>query len=101
MFNGDFMVGINTPMGSVTFHIKLEHWESILVKRIENSPEYDGASSQEMLFRLCSLIDKEKIMCKISFEVLKVEKDICLFARFCSVDQRKAPERFRTAPPFL
>jgi len=56
MFNGDFIVGINTPKGVASYHIKLEYWDLFDVKEVENSPKYDGYTSDEVLERLISLI---------------------------------------------
>lgn len=41
MFEGDFIVGINTPQGIATFHIKLEYWDLFNIPEIENAPKYD------------------------------------------------------------
>ena len=41
-FNGCFIVGINTPQGTISRHVKLEHWDEFEVQEIENAPRYDG-----------------------------------------------------------
>lgn len=41
-FNGCFIVGINTPQGTISRHVKLERWDEFEVREIENAPEYDG-----------------------------------------------------------
>ena len=58
MFDGDFIVGINTPKGVASYHIKLEYWDLFQVKEIKKAPKYDGYTSEEVLDRLISLIQK-------------------------------------------
>ena len=48
MFEGYFIVGINTPQGMYTYHYKLEHWDLFKVKEIPQSPEYDGHTSADV-----------------------------------------------------
>lgn len=60
MFNDDFIAGIYTPKGFVTFHFKLKYWDLFPIKEIERGPKYDGYSEEEALDRLSSLIDIEK-----------------------------------------
>ena len=55
MFNGDFMAGINTPEGIVSYHIKLEYWNLFNVPEIEHGPKYDGYTDEDVLERLLSL----------------------------------------------
>ena len=61
MFNGDFVVGINTPLGVVSYHCKLEFWDLFDdVKEIPNAPEYDGCTQDETFARLRSLASESK-----------------------------------------
>ena len=55
MFNGDFMAGINTPDGIVTYHIKMEYWDLFDVPEIDRGPKYDGYDDEEVFKRLLSL----------------------------------------------
>ena len=55
MFNGCFIVGINTPNGVATYHFKLEYWDEFPIKEIEHAPQYDGYSPEESLSRVKSL----------------------------------------------
>lgn len=59
MFNGDFVVGINTSLGYSTFHIKLEYWDLFLIPEIERAYPYDGHSPEENIQRILSLIPKK------------------------------------------
>ena len=55
MFEGCFIIGINTPTGEATYHIKLKYWEMFNIQEIEHAPKYDGYSSDEVLKRLQTL----------------------------------------------
>jgi hypothetical protein len=59
MFNGDFVVGLNTPAGPASYHFKLEFWDLFDVKEIPNAPKYDGYTSFEALERLRSIINQK------------------------------------------
>ena len=54
MFDGYFIVGINTPQGQFTYHYQLEYWELFKVKELEKAPEYDGHTPDD-IDRLYSL----------------------------------------------
>lgn len=55
MFNGCFIAGINTPLGIATYHFKLEYWDEFPIKELENAPQYDEYSPDEVLSRVKSL----------------------------------------------
>lgn len=55
MFNGDFIVGINTPKGPATFHIKLKYWDLFNVIELDRAFAYDGSSVEDVMDRLLSL----------------------------------------------
>lgn len=55
MFNGCFIVGINTPNGIATYHFKLEYWDEFSIKELKHAPKYDGYSQEEVLSRVMSL----------------------------------------------
>lgn len=60
MFGGNFIAGINTPEGVVTYHIKLKYWDLFEVLELERAPKYDNYSSNEVLQRIQSLTKKIK-----------------------------------------
>lgn len=55
MFNGDFIVGINTPEGIASYHIKLEYWSLFDVPEVDRAPKYDNYSPDEAMNRILSL----------------------------------------------
>lgn len=57
MFDGDFIVGLNTPEGPASYHFKMGFWEIFNIPEIPNAPKYDGYTSQEALERFLSIID--------------------------------------------
>ena len=55
MFNDNFIAGINTPDGIVTYHIKLKYWEMFSIPELERAPKYDGYDSSDVIDRVLSL----------------------------------------------
>ena len=56
-FNGGwFIVGVDTPEGSYTYHYEEEHWGLFHCKEVDKAPPFDGHTS-ENVNRLLSLID--------------------------------------------
>jgi hypothetical protein len=53
MFPGYFIVGINLPTGTITYHYKLEHWDDFAgVIELEHAPAWDGAGPADTVDRL-------------------------------------------------
>ena len=43
MFEGSFIVGIDTPDGQYSYHYDLEFWDMFnKIKELDKAPEYDG-----------------------------------------------------------
>lgn len=55
MYDGMFIVGINTPHGQATYHYDIEpYWNYFIVQEIETAPIWDGHTPEEALSRLLS-----------------------------------------------
>lgn len=53
MFPGYFIVGVDLPTGTVTYHYKLKHWDDfVAVPEREHAPRWDGAGPPESVTRL-------------------------------------------------
>lgn len=54
MFEGGyFIMGIDTPAGTITYHYKLEHWDDFAdVPEWEHAPRWDGATPGDTVTRL-------------------------------------------------
>lgn len=48
MYPNYFIVGINTPEGSFTYHYKMEFWDSFNVAELERAPEWDGHTADDV-----------------------------------------------------
>lgn len=55
MYQGMFIVGIDTPEGQITYHVNLDKWDLFDIYIRERAPEFDGHTSQDVLHRLKSL----------------------------------------------
>jgi len=54
MFEGGyFIVGIDTPAGTITYHYKLSHWDEFAeVPELLHAPKWDGAQPGDTVTRL-------------------------------------------------
>lgn len=58
MFNGDFIVGFDTPEGQYSYHFKLKYWNEFDgVTTLENAPMYDGHKPKDVK-RLLGLLNQ-------------------------------------------
>lgn len=56
MFDGMFIVGVNTPQGQATYHYNIKpYWDYFDVTELPNAPEWDGHTPDDALKRLRSL----------------------------------------------
>lgn len=47
-----FIAGMETPEGMITYHLPRKYWGKCQVKELENAPEWDGHTSNDVLHRL-------------------------------------------------
>ena len=53
MFEGMFIVGIETEQGQATYHYDIEpYWDIFKVKELEKAPKWDGHTSSEAIDRI-------------------------------------------------
>jgi hypothetical protein len=57
MFEGGyFIVGIELPTGTITYHYKLAHWDDFAaVPELEHAPKWDGATPADTVTRCLEL----------------------------------------------
>lgn len=56
MYDGMFIVGINTPEGPATYHYDVDpYWDMFRVKELEVAPEWDGHTPDEAIRRIGTL----------------------------------------------
>ena len=56
MYDGMFIVGIDTPEGQATYHYDIEpYWSMFRVKELEQAPEWDGHTPDEAIRRIGTL----------------------------------------------
>jgi len=58
MFDGMFIVGVNTPKGQYSYHYNPEYWDMFDVKELDIAPIYDGHLPED-IDRLISLTKGE------------------------------------------
>ena len=53
MYDGMFIVGIESPYGQITYHYDVEpYWEMFKVKELERAPEWDGSTAEDCINRM-------------------------------------------------
>ena len=56
MFDGMFIVGIETPEGQATYHYDIEpYWDMFKVKELEKAPKWDGHTPQVAIDRISKI----------------------------------------------
>ena len=58
MYEGMFIVGVDTPQGQATYHYDVEpYWDMFWCRELERAPEWDGHTSDDAIERIGSLRD--------------------------------------------
>lgn len=58
MYDGMFIVGIDTPKGQATYHYDIEpYWNIFNVKELDHAPKWDGHTPDDAIMRIASLAD--------------------------------------------
>lgn len=68
MFDGMFIVGIETPQGQATYHYDINpYWDMFKVKELPNAPKWDGHTPEEAIRRISMLqVDNVIVLpCKV------------------------------------
>ena len=56
MYDGMFIVGIETPEGQATYHYDIDpYWDMFNCKELDKAPEWDGHTSSEAIERIATL----------------------------------------------
>jgi len=94
MYDGMFIVGIDTPKGQATYHYDLDpYWEMFDCKEREYAPEWDGHTSDDAIARIAELGCGRKVteLCpfcggEASVKVLEYDDDCKVYGVFCESD---------------
>jgi hypothetical protein len=73
MFDGMFIVVIESPLGQISYHYNLEHWDDFYIPVREQALEYDGHTPQDTIKRLVNLFYGHK---KDRSEIKYLEKHL-------------------------
>lgn len=58
MYEGMFIVGIETPDGQATYHYDVEpYWDLFRCKEVDRAPEWDGHTPGQAIERISKLVD--------------------------------------------
>ena len=67
MYDGMFIVGIETPQGQATYHYDVDpYWDMFKVKELEKAPKWDGHTPQDAIERIGKITADlaEVVLCK-------------------------------------
>lgn len=65
MYDGMFIVGIETPRGQATYHYDIDpYWDIFECPELERAPEWDGHTPEEAVNRIGKLIPLRVTRCK-------------------------------------
>lgn len=109
MYDGMFIVGINTPEGQATYHYYIDpYWELFRIKELEYAPEWDGHTPDEAIRRIGTLtppneprmINADKLAKRIAGHS-NYHGDSILAAIYCAAEGKEndAPIRSIETPP--
>lgn len=77
MFDGMFIVGIQTPFGQATYHYDIDpYWDLFQVKELPNAPKWDGHTPDDAIKRISTLTINNVISlpCKVGDTVYQYGK---------------------------
>lgn len=79
MFDGMFIVGIETPQGQATYHYDINpYWDMFKVKELPNAPKWDGHTPEEAIKRI-SMLQVDNVIvppCKVGDTVYSINKKV-------------------------
>lgn len=55
MYDDYFIVGITTPTGNATYHYELKYWDLFNCKELDNAPEWDGHTPDDVCARILTI----------------------------------------------
>ena len=61
MYDGMFIVGIDTPVGPATYHYDVDpYWDMFMCKELERAPKWDGHTPTQAIERIATLTSRPK-----------------------------------------
>ena len=79
MFNGMFIVGIETEQGQATYHYDIEpYWDMFKVKELEKAPKWDGHTPADAIQRIGGITSKQSEVSEVVEKLMSAtDKVIC------------------------
>lgn len=77
MYDGMFIVGIETPEGQATYHYDIDpYWDMFEVKELPNAPKWDGHTPDEAIRRIGTLGNDGWIPCNERMPEEHMDKEL-------------------------
>ena len=77
MYEGMFIVGIETPDGQATYHYDIEYWDLFKVRELEKAPKWDGHTPTDAINRIAKLSADVQEVNHAKFELVNNGKGVC------------------------
>ena len=75
MYDGMFIVGIDTPEGQATYHYDIKpYWRMFRVKELEFAPKWDGHTPDEAIRRIGTLTPSNEPMTQADLDSMDYDK---------------------------
>lgn len=87
MYEGMFIVGIETPDGQSTYHYDVvPYWNLFRCKEVDRAPEWDGHTPDQAIERIGKLVDckTDRPTCHVTSRPGNDETDVCDSCSACS-----------------
>lgn len=101
MFDGMFIVGIQTPEGQATYHYNIDpYWNMFQCQELDLAPEWDGHTSEQAIERIRSLEPIVQGQCneqKLRHGRWIYERGGCMYCSECN-GERDSRDRFDYCP---
>jgi len=96
MFEGMFIVGIETPEGQATYHYDIDpYWDMFKVKELDRAPTWDGHTPEDAINRISRLSNKQATW---RLETDEECPDFMFKLVVCSECNQKANDTYKFCP---
>lgn len=100
MFDGMFIVGVETPEGQATYHYDIEpYWDMFKVKELEKAPKWDGHTPSDAINRIENLSADYAEVRHSRWENIS-GFDVCNICGTSPADWETKPNNPKGCPPY-
>ncbi len=100
MYDGMFIVGVETPSGQATYHYDMAYWDMFDCKELETAPEWDGHTPAQAIARIGKLKEQEARWIPVTERLPDIHQHVLVYSKFKGVqaDFRSKDGHWYTTP---